>query len=144
MMILQKQKWKKVKNWSFGGFFKFEILNFWWIFRIFFIQILIFFAKYATFATHVVLWFLAVLFREILAKKFRTYHQNWKLYKQYFKILHISRVVWTLIQMLKKNWNFFGFFKIQVVYQTVNTQTRFFLGRPIFCLFKTPKLLLLT
>ena len=35
VMILQKKKWKKVKNWSFGGFFKFEIFNFWWIFLIF-------------------------------------------------------------------------------------------------------------
>ena len=57
--------WQSFKVWNFEflvNFWKKNCANF------------NFFVKYASFATRVVLWFLAVLFWEILAKKFWTYH----------------------------------------------------------------------
>ena len=85
-------KEKTQKSWKLDFWRNFKVWNFEFlvIFSIFFLEISIYFVKYAHFATRVVLWFLAVLFHDILVKKFWTYHQNWKLYKQYFKILHIS------------------------------------------------------
>ena len=97
-------KEKTQKSWKLDFWRNFKVWNFEFLvnFSIFFRANFDFFVKYACFATRVVLWFLAVLFREILAKKICTYHQNWKFYKQYFKILHIS--------------HFLGFFsKIEII-----------------------------
>ena len=85
-----KEKMKKSWKLDFLRIFKVWNFEFFVNFSIFFVKISIFFVKYASFPTRVVLWFLAVLFWEIFVKKFRSYHQNWKFDKQYFKILHIS------------------------------------------------------